>query len=163
MTTISNTTEKILSAIETQQVTPRPKWHFVLRNSILWIPGVVTTLLGAYTMAGILYGVLHNPWQHHGMEHYASPIFITAAIPLLWVVSFGLFCLVTISLLRRTHTGYKHTAVQLLLVSVASSIILGILFYALTQDSVDNHVNTYYRYPTQHQQDYFGGYVILQK
>jgi glucan phosphoethanolaminetransferase (alkaline phosphatase superfamily) len=163
MTPISNTTEKILAAIETRQVTPRPKWYFVLRHSILWLPGVVTTLLGAYTMAGLLYVILHNPWQHQGIDHYARPIFITAAIPLVWVISFCLFCLVTILLLRRTHTGYKHTAVQLLLVSVASSIIIGILFYALTQDALDNHMDTYYRYPTQHQQDYFGGYIILEK
>ncbi len=159
MITISNTTnttEKILSAIESRQITQRPKWYFVLRHSILWVPGIVTTLLGAYTMAGIVYGILHNPWQHPVLAHSSHPIFVTAGIPLLWIVSFGLFCLVTISLLRRTHTGYKHTALQLLLVSVAASIIIGLLFYALTQDSLDNRVNTYYRYPTQHQKDYFG-------
>jgi hypothetical protein len=56
----NNTTEKILAAIETQKVTPRPKWYFVLRNSTLWLPGIVTTLLGAYTVAGLVYGILHT-------------------------------------------------------------------------------------------------------
>lgn len=152
MTTFNPTTEKILNAIETQQVTPRPKWYFMLRNSILWIPGLVTTILGAYTIAGIIYGVLHNPWTD---PTATPPIVFAAAIPLLWIVSFGFFSGVTLSLVRKMHIAYRHNALQLLLVSVAFSIIIGILFYAVTQDSDDNHVNTYYRYPTQHQREYF--------
>jgi hypothetical protein len=134
-----NTTEKIIAAIEDRQVTPRPKAYFVLRNSALWIPGLVTTLLGAYTVAGVLYGILHPHWEN--MSYFT--------VPLLWIVSFGLFSIITISLIRRTNSGYRHTAVQLLLISVASSIVLGIVIYALTQDSLDNKVNTYYRYPAE--------------
>jgi len=142
-----NTTEKILAAIETKQVIPRPKWYFVVRNTLLWIPGVITTLLGAYTVAGLLYGVLHS---------HPNALFLVAAIPLLWVISFMLFSIIGLSLLRHTHSGYRHTTLQLLLVSVASSIIIGILFYAVTQDTIDNKVKTYYRYPTQHEEEYFG-------
>ncbi len=154
MEPISPTTEKILTAIEQKQVTPRPKWYFALRNSILWIPGVITTVLGGYTIAGIIYGILHNPWLPLAPQQ-SHPMAFAAAVPVLWVVSFGLFSAITISLLRKMHRGYRHTALQLLLVSVACSVIIGILFYALTQDSLDNQVNTYYRYPTQHQRDYF--------
>ncbi len=142
----TTTTEKILTAIEHQRVRPRPKWHFVLRNSILWIPGIITTVLGAYTIAGLIYGILHG---------HPNQLLMIAAIPLLWVVSFFIFCLISTSFLRNTYTGYRHTTLQLLLVSVASSIILGILFYAITQNTEDNMVRTYYRYPTQHQDDYF--------
>jgi len=110
------------------------------------VPGIITTLLGAYTVAGLLYGVLHP---------HPNPLFLIAAIPLLWVISFMLFSMITISLLRKTHSGYRHTTLQLLLISVASSIILGLLFYAITQDANDNNMKTYYRYPTEHQNDFF--------
>jgi len=153
----SNTTEKILAAIETKKVTPRPKWYFVLRNSSLWLPGIITTLLGAYTVAGVLYGILHAHLDRMGVyREYGNPIFLIAAIPLLWVLSFLLFSFISTSLLRNTHSGYRHTTLQLLLVSVASSIIIGVLFYAITQDTIDNQVRTYYRYPTEHQDQYFG-------
>ena len=134
-----NTTEKILAAIENKRVTPRPKAYFVVRNSVLWIPGIVTTVLGAYTVAGVLYGVIHPHWEN--ITYFT--------VPLLWVVSFVLFSIITSSLIRRTNSGYRHTAVQLLSISVATSIILGIVIYTLTQDSLDNKVNTYYRYPAQ--------------
>ncbi len=134
-----NTTEKILAAIETKRVTPRPKAYFVVRNSVLWIPGLVTTALGAYTVAGVVYGILHPHWEN---ASYFT-------VPLLWVISFGLFALVTSSLIRRTNSGYRHTASQLLLISIAASIILGICIYALTQDALDNTLNTFYRVPTQ--------------
>ncbi|MEO5645896.1 MAG: hypothetical protein ABIO57_02405 [Candidatus Paceibacterota bacterium] len=155
MEQISNTTKNILSAIETQRVVPRSKWYFVLRNSVLWVPGAVTTLLGAYTIAGVLYGVLHIHLIQGKYSESANPTFMFAAIPLLWVVSFGLFSIVSISLLRKTYAGYRHTTLQLLLISVASSIVIGILFYAITQDTNDNMVRTYYRYPTQHQEEYY--------
>jgi hypothetical protein len=151
-----NTTEKILAAIETKKVKPRPKWYFALRNSTLWLPGIITTFLGAYTIAGVLYGVLHTHLEDKVYSHFSNPLFVASAVPLLWVVSFILFSTVTTSLLRKTHTGYRHTTVQLLLASVASSIVIGLLFYAITQDTIDNQVRTYYRYPTEHQEEYFG-------
>ena len=141
----TNTTEKIVAAIESRQITPRPRWYFTVRNSLLWIPGIITTLLGAYTVAGILYGVLHA---------HPDPVFLIAIIPLLWVISFMLFSMISTSLLRKTHTGYRHTTLQLLLISVASSIILGVLFYAVTQDADGNRMKTYYRYPTDHQDEF---------
>jgi hypothetical protein len=150
-----NTTEKILFAIHDQQVTPLPKWYFTARNSILWVPGVITTILGAYTIAGVLYGILHAQWDQGGYVESGNPVFLIATIPLLWVVSFLVFSIISTTLLRKTSTGYRHTTLQLLLVSVASSIILGLLFYTVTQDADDNRVKTYYRYPTQHQGEYF--------
>ncbi len=155
MKQISNTAKNILTAIENKRVTPRSKWYFVLRNSVLWMPGIVTTVLGAYTIAGVLYGILHIQVVQGKYIEAGNPIFMVAAIPLLWVVSFGLFSIISISLLRKTYAGYRHTTLQLLLVSVACSIILGILFYAITQDANDNMVKTYYRYPTQHQEEYY--------
>ncbi len=135
----NNTTEKILAAIEFKQVTPRPKVYFVLRNSILWIPGIITTLLGAYTVAGVAYGIIHPHWE--------SASYFT--VPLLWIVSFGLFSIVTTSLIRKTNGGYRRTAEQVLLISIITSIILGLIIYSLTQDSLDNRMKTYYRYPTE--------------
>jgi hypothetical protein len=146
-----NTTEKILAAIETKQVTQRPKWYFILRNFILWIPGLLTTFLGAYTIAGILYGVLHVHLENRLYADYPSQIIFTVAIPMLWVVSFALFSIVTLSLVRKTNTGYRHTATQLLAISVACSIVIGILFYALTSASLAGP-GMLYRYPTQHEQ-----------
>ncbi|MDB5255064.1 MAG: protein of unknown function with transrane region [Candidatus Nomurabacteria bacterium] len=156
MEQISDTTKNILSAIQDKHVTPRSRWYFVLRNSILWVPGVVTTLLGAYTVAGVVYGIMHvEIVQGRVQSTGGNPLFYIATMPLLWVASFGLFSLVSIILLRKTHNGYRHTTLQLLSISVASSIVIGILFYAVTQDSDDNTVNTYYRYPTQHQKEYY--------
>ncbi len=156
MEQISDTTKNILSAIQDKQVTPRSKWFFVLRNSILWIPGVLTTLLGAYTVAGVVYGVMHVEVVQGRVESTGgNPLFYIATMPLLWVASFGLFSLVSIVLLRKTHNGYRHTTLQLLSISAASSIVIGILFYAVTQDTGDNMVRTYYRYPSQHQKEYY--------
>ncbi|MES2224550.1 MAG: hypothetical protein V4478_01020 [Patescibacteria group bacterium] len=151
----TNTTEKILSAIEDKQITPLPKWYFTARNSALWLPGIVTTLLGAYTIAGVLYGILHAEWDNGIYIEHGNPLFLIAAIPLLWVISFGVFCVMSTTLLRKTSSGYRHTTLQLLLVSVASSILIGLLFYTITQNEDDNKVKTYYRYPTQHQREYF--------
>jgi hypothetical protein len=147
-----NTTEKILAAIENKQVTPRPKWYFILRNSILWIPGLVTTFLGAYTVAGVLYGIAHAHLENRLYSDHASQIIFSIAIPVLWVVSFILFSLVTLSLVRKTNNGYRHTALELISISVACSIVIGVLFYAFTASSLSGP-GMLYRYPTQHQQE----------
>lgn len=153
METTNNTTEKIIAAIDRQKVTPRPAWYFAVRNSVLWIPGVVTTLLGAYTIAGVLYAILHAHWENRQYIQTGPLVFI-AIIPLLWVISFCLFLIITVSLLQKTNTGYRHTALQLLSISVAGSIVIGVLFYAFTASSLTDSAATYYRHPTQHEQEY---------
>lgn len=147
----SSTTEKILAAIETQHVKPRPKWYFVVRNILLWIPGVVTTLLGAYAVSGILYGVLHaHLFENRLYTSNTTRLASLVAIPILWIISFGIFSLITIAFLRRTDKGYRHPATQLLSLSLAGSVMIGILFYALTVSSLTGP-GSFYRYPTQHQ------------
>lgn len=148
----TNTTEKIIAAIDRKKVTPRPKWYFALRNTALWIPGIITTLLGAYTVAGVLYGLLHAHWENRLYMQYSGPLVFIAIIPLLWVISFILFLFITLALLRKTNRGYRHTAMQLLLLSLTSSILIGILFYAVTASSTDG-VETYYRHPTEQEQE----------
>jgi hypothetical protein len=139
MEQIHNTTEKILAAIESKQIIPRPKAYFMVRNSVLWVPGIITTTLGGYTIAGAVYGIIHPHWQN---ANYFT-------VPLLWIISFILFSVVTTSLIRRTSSGYRHTVAQVLLISIGISIILGVGIYALTQDSLDNKIKTYYRYPAE--------------
>ncbi len=151
--TTNNTTEKIIAAIDRKKVTPRPKWYFALRDTALWIPGIITTLLGAYTVAGVLYGLLHAHWENRLYVQYSGPLVFIAVIPLLWVISFVLFLFITLALLRKTNNGYRHTAMQLLLVSLTSSIVIGMLFYAVTASSVDG-VETYYRHPTEQEQEH---------
>lgn len=160
----SNTTKHILSAIEEKQVTPRSKWYFIIRNTILWVPGVVTTMLGAYTVAGVIYGIMHVEVVHgRYIESGGNPLFYVATIPLLWVASFGVFSLASIALMRKTYTGYRHTTLQLLSISAAGSVVIGILFYAITQDANDNMFRTYYRYPTQHQGEYYERFFLEQR
>ena len=104
----TNTTERIIAYIDQQKVTPRPKWYFVLRNSALWIPGIITTLLGAYTIAGVLYGILHAHWENRQYVQYSGTLVFIAIIPLLWVISFVLFLLITLSLLRKIIPGIMN-------------------------------------------------------
>jgi hypothetical protein len=147
-----NTTEKILAAIETKHVKPRPTWYFVIRNILLWIPGLITTFLGAYAVSGVLYGVLHaHLFENSLYTANTNRLESLVAIPLLWIVSFGIFSLITIAFLRRTNKGYRHPATQLLSLSLAISVIIGILFYAITSGSLAGP-GSLYRYPTQHQQ-----------
>lgn len=148
----NNTTEKILAAIETKHIKRRPKWYFIIRNTLLWVPGLVTTFLGAYAVSGVLYGVLHAHLENRLYTASYSQIASLIAIPVLWIVSFGIFSLITISFLRKTNTGYRHPATQLLSLSLAGSVLIGILFYAITSGSLAGP-GTLYRYPTQRQQE----------
>ncbi|HTH93077.1 MAG TPA: hypothetical protein VL576_01165 [Candidatus Paceibacterota bacterium] len=147
----NSTTEKILAAIETSHITPRPKWYFVVRNILLWIPGLATTLLGAYAVSGILYGVIHAHLENRLYTSNLHQIASLIAIPIIWVFSFIIFSLITIAFLRKTNKGYRHPAVQLLSLSLACSVVIGILFYEVTASSLAGP-GTLYRYPTQHQQ-----------
>lgn len=123
----------ILSKIEKENIKPKARWYFVIEHGVLWIPGVLVTILGAVAVAGTLYSVVHSGWEYSEFVYQSQVGFIIEAVPLLWIGSLFFFSLVIVKALRTTHSGYRLSTKGILFGSIAVSIILGVIIYTVDE------------------------------
>ncbi len=136
----------ILNKIDKEHIKPRAKWYFVMKHAALWIPGVLVTGIGAVAVAGELYAIAHSGWEFRDFVYSTQTDFVLAMMPIMWIISFVFFGSLIVKALRTTHAGYRFSVKTILLVSVATSIILGVFIYA-TDEIFE--VNSVIRYPVQ--------------
>ncbi len=119
------TPQSILDKIKKEEIKPKAKWRLAFEHTLLWIPGVVVTTIGAIAVAGTLYSLSHSGWEYREFTHDSLFTFIIDAFPLLWLLSFVLFSSLIVQALRTTHAGYKLSLKRILFGSIIVSIIIG--------------------------------------
>ncbi len=118
-------TKKVLDAIEDFKMKPKPKWHFVVQDAVVWSLGIMTTFFGAITVSVSLFALTIAPARFYLATHESIVKFWFEFIPVLWLVLFIAFIFATDYLLRKTKRGYKYSFIILTLASIFLSVLLG--------------------------------------
>jgi hypothetical protein len=119
--------DKVLERIEHEGVTPRPRWHFIFSNGMLWALWGVSVLVGAVAVAASIFSFSRAGWQFYAATHNTRLEFIVESLPYVWM---GLLVFVTIVAyenIRHTRRGYRYR----LMFIMGGSILLSLLFGAV--------------------------------
>lgn len=140
-----NAMDKIMRG-EVKQV---PRWHFVVRNIVLWTLGILCILAGALTVSLIIFTFVNSAFAMRGIAYKSFWQHTIIFIPLLWIVGTLLFVGLFKFSVRHTNYGYKYPLLSILLVSFLSSVFIGIAFYFLgvshmIDDILEMHFHTYH-------------------
>lgn len=136
---------RILEKIQKEHISPTHRGYFKVRNSILWLPGIIVTTLGGFAWAGIFFNSTHSSHAYKDFIRSPEIPFILKELPLIWVIFFLIFILFVIKAVRQTKNGYKYKATQILGISLALSIVMGLILYVFDMD----HKNPLVRMPTE--------------
>ncbi|MDP3976199.1 MAG: hypothetical protein Q8P95_04770 [bacterium] len=122
--------EDILRKIKEKAITPRPAWHFWLKNSIFWSIFSVCVLVGAKAVAMSTYALIETDFEllfrftHH-------PFWAMGRLfPAGWIILFLLFIIMALAGLQHTRNGYKWSAGKLIGINLLISLLLGLSAYA---------------------------------
>lgn len=122
---------KILDAIETQNLAPRPYYLFLARRSVFWALAILSIALGAISMAVLMFAV---------SDYYATgwrlldnmPLDeLVLSLPELWVASMPLFVASAYFSLRQTRRGYRFPVVWVVAACLAASLGIGVVLHGL--------------------------------
>lgn len=125
------TAQKVLETIETKQVTPIAKWHFVFKNTSFWLLWSTSVVLGACATAAMIFVFLNSGWKYHSITHDSFLKFLLDVVPLFWIltllgmVAFGYYNI------RHTKKGYRFSFYLVVFASVIASGLGGVILYAL--------------------------------
>lgn len=139
-----NTSQVVLEVIKEQNIKPKSRIYFLAHHAILWVPGILVTVIGSFAVAGILFAATHAGFEYREFVYSTTLDFVIDTIPFMWIISYAFFVALIVYALRTTHTGYRLSIYTILFGSFSVSLLLGFVIYSLdTFMKVDSLV----RYP----------------
>jgi len=121
--------DKLIERIKTEQIKPKPKWYFELKNSSSWIFYFLFVLIGSISFSIILFAIQQTDFEllsHIG--HSKLELFLST-LPLIWIILLILFLFGSFFTIYNSKKGYKFTFSKLIAINVGISILIGTLFF----------------------------------
>lgn len=129
-TAVSNLTDKILNKIKEEHIFPKPRWHFLLKNYVVWLAGILALLIGAAAVSVMIYLFRFNDWEIYEETHKSLAEFILLTLPYFWIIFLALFVFIVYYNLKHTKSGYRYPLYIVILAPVSLSIFLGAVFFS---------------------------------
>jgi len=123
--------QEVLGKIKKENIKPTPKWHFLLKNYIVWFLGVLSLLVGGVSFSVIIYLMRYNDWDIYEQLGESFISFTLLTMPYFWIISLVLFVCILLYNIKHTKKGYRYSLPFILSVNILFSMVLGILFYEI--------------------------------
>ena len=121
----TNLIEKINTEIKEKNLQPTSRWFFRVKNLSLWIPGVLSIIIGALAVSSLIFGIDHGGLRYASFVDAPFIVIALKSLPYAWIVLAGVFGFIAVRTLRMTRGGYRYKAATLVLASLVLSIFLG--------------------------------------
>ncbi|MFH1287050.1 MAG: hypothetical protein ABII02_04885 [Candidatus Magasanikbacteria bacterium] len=121
----------ILSRIKEENITPKPRWAFLLRDCALWIVGGICVFIGGLAFAVILYMFRTSHWSLLSEAGGSTATIVFASLPYVWFLCLFLFLGAAYYNVKHTKRGYKWNLFTMMGGLILLSIVFGILLYVL--------------------------------
>lgn len=125
----TNVADKVLSYIEKENVQPHSKWYFVFTNEFFWALGLVSVTFGALSFAVVLFTYFNAEPELYRVNYDSFSDFLIAWVPVIWILSLGLFTYVGYKNIQHTKRGYKHSFFLIIFTGLLISIVCGTILY----------------------------------
>lgn len=126
----NNPLDAALNRIKKEEIQPKSRWQIALQHWVLWVPGLISVIVGACAVAAIIFTFRNAGWEYRHVTHTTQFGFLLDILPSLWIILLVIFGLITIKTLRKTRRGYRYALWSIMVVSVVVSIGLGSGMYA---------------------------------
>lgn len=131
--------EKTLKKIEEENITPKARWRFLLRDYSIWLFFAISVGVGALAVSTIIFMLTSNDWDIY--EYLDRSLFehIFVSMPYFWILILLSFILVAYADFKYTRRGYRYEMYLIILGSVVMSLLLGlVIFFSGFGESVHN-------------------------
>jgi hypothetical protein len=128
---MESVSDKVIEKIKKEKIYPTPRWHFLLKNYVLWSGFFLSVIFGSLAISLIIHYSRENDWDIYPYLGEGNLQFIAESIPYLWIMFMLAFVGVAYYNCRHTQSGYRYRAYYILLSSLFLSFIFGYAGYAM--------------------------------
>lgn len=122
---------KILDVIKEGKIKPKPRWEFLLKDYAILATGILSIIIGGLAVAVIIFMVVNSNWDLLPYFNRTRAGHFFVSLPYYWLLSLSLFILIAYYNLKHTKKGYRYTLHSVVLISIGTSMILGVFFYSV--------------------------------
>jgi hypothetical protein len=123
--------QEIVKTIKDKKIEPRPRWWFCLKNSGIWLAGLMALLLGSISSALIIYLSTGNDISIHRLAGANFFDLLLLSIPFFWLAISMVFVYLAYVNLKNTEHGYRYSPWLIGGSLLITSFILGAIIYNL--------------------------------
>lgn len=121
--------QKLVDKIKHDNITPRPRWHFLLKDYVVRITGTLALLVGSAAVSVMIYLFKYNDWEMQEETHKTLLEFFLLTLPYFWLILLALFIFLLYYNLKHTKRGYRYPVWFIAGAAFLVSVILGGVFY----------------------------------
>ncbi len=129
----------VLQKIKEEKLTPKPKWQFLLKNSLIWTLGVLSLILGAISTSLIFY-MLTGEESGFGPGSPRDLESLFVIVPFFWIICLAFFAVSVFYYIKHTKKGYKYSPKLIVLGTLIISLFLGSTLSSLGVDKLVDDV-----------------------
>jgi uncharacterized membrane protein len=120
--------ESILQKIKADNIAPKPKWVFRLKDSLVWILGILSLLLGAIATSLVVYFSENESLPTYRRAGGGLIKSLLMVIPVFWLVCLLLFGVSVYYYIRHTKKGYKYSNWHIFLMISVFTVFIAAMF-----------------------------------
>lgn len=128
MTTLS---DNILNTIKGKNLKPKPRWHFIVRQVLIWFTALLSVVIGSFTFSVILFRMVNNDWEILTFINRSPFMHVFSTLPYIWILLLVLFVGLAYYNARHTKGAYKYQGYWFVIGSVILSLAIGGMLYAV--------------------------------
>lgn len=125
-----NISKDVLDKIKTEDIKPKSRWSFLVKNYMFWVAGFLAVAVGSIAVSVIIFVINNQEWSLAGRAGGFLYVLVYV-LPYFWLVVFALFILVAYYNIRHIDGGYKYQLGVIIAIYFLLSILFGSIFYAV--------------------------------
>ncbi len=129
--TTSPLRDQILHRIESESVSPIPRWHFTVKRAAYWLMFGLALLVGAQAVSLLIFHLSDGPFGLLREVTFFRPGLWLRSIPLIWLGAVVVSTLLGVWGLHTTPRGYRFPWWQLTLINLTLSGLLGVTLWGM--------------------------------
>ena len=137
---MNHLSKNIIEAIKKEKIIPVPKWHFLLKNYVVWILFLISSIIGGIAFGIILLQLSDIDWTIINRINSGPRELMMTIIPYFWITILILFIGIAYHNFRHTSKGYKSRTFIILSISILVSVIAGSIVFAT---GISRHVENF--------------------
>jgi hypothetical protein len=121
--------EKTIKKIEEENIVPKARWHFMLKDYSIWLFFVLSVIVGAIAVSAIIFMLTTNDWDIYGNLGRSLVEHIFISMPYFWILILLVFILAAYNNFKYTRLGYRYEMYLIILGSILISLFLGLIIF----------------------------------
>ncbi|MCF7860559.1 hypothetical protein K9M09_02970, partial [Patescibacteria group bacterium] len=128
---LENFEKQVIEKIKHTGMTPKPRWHFLLKEVLIWLFGALSLFVGAAAVAVMIYLFGNSDLMMHARLGHSFIGYLLLSLPYFWMIFLALFLWLLFYNIKHSKRGYHYSVYLIALMAVLASIFLGVIFSAV--------------------------------